>query len=398
MTAPLSSSDRYDVAVIGGGPAGATAAAELAAGGANVILVERGDRIKPCGGAIPPLVLREFDVADDLLTAHIGGARITAPSGRKVEMAIGDGFVGMVDREHFDPWLRRRAERSGAEVMTARLTGMEATDGAGIRHLNLRDGEGRARRIAARLVIGADGANSTVRREAFGASYRPPYVFAYHEIVASPPGGVVDAQRCDVHYDGDISPDFYGWVFPHGPVTSVGVGSAVKGFDLKLATQRLRARAGLADAPLHRAEGAPLPLRPLRRWDDGANTLLVGDAAGTVAPASGEGIYYSMLSGRLAAEAGVTFLRKGDARVLGEARRRFMRSHGRVFFVLGAMQGFWYRSDRRRERFAAICADRDVQRLTWQSYLDKRIVWSDPLAHLRVFFKDLAHVVGLAVR
>ena len=59
------------------------------------------------------------------------------------------------------------------------------------------------------------------------------------------------------------------------------------------------------------------------------------------------------------------------------------------------MQRFWYVNDQRRERFVSICGDRDVQRLTWESYMNKELVRRDPLAHLRIFFKDLAHLFRL---
>jgi geranylgeranyl diphosphate/geranylgeranyl-bacteriochlorophyllide a reductase len=60
------------------------------------------------------------------------------------------------------------------------------------------------------------------------------------------------------------------------------------------------------------------------------------------------------------------------------------------------MQYFWYSSDKRRERFVKICADPDVQQLTWQAYMHKRLVRARPAAHLRIFFKDLGHLLGLA--
>ena len=116
---------------------------------------------------------------------------------------------------------------------------------------------------------------------------------------------------------------------------------------------------------------------------------------GVVAPASGEGIYYAMVGGRVAANAVQALLKTGDGRVLKQARKAFMKEHGRVFWVLGIMQRFWYRSDRLRERFVSICRDPDVQTLTFDAYMNKRLVRKRPMAHVRIFFKDMAHLLGL---
>jgi geranylgeranyl diphosphate/geranylgeranyl-bacteriochlorophyllide a reductase len=114
-----------------------------------------------------------------------------------------------------------------------------------------------------------------------------------------------------------------------------------------------------------------------------------------VAPASGEGIYYAMYGGKLAADAAHEFLATGNVKALAMARKRFMKAHGRVFWILGIMQKFWYSSDKRRERFVSICRDKDVQELTWQAYMYKKLVRAKPMAHIRIFFKDLAHLTGL---
>ena len=79
-----------------------------------------------------------------------------------------------------------------------------------------------------------------------------------------------------------------------------------------------------------------------------------------------------------------------------QARQRFMKDHGTVFWVMGVMQWFWYGSDRRRERFVKICEDKDVQQLTFDSYMNKQLTRQRPMAHVRIFFKDLAHLLGLA--
>ncbi|WP_250954439.1 geranylgeranyl diphosphate reductase [Rhizobium sp. CG5] len=394
----------FDVAVVGGGPCGAIAAERLVAAGRSVLLVDPGNRIKPCGGAIPSKTLKDFAIPDHLVVARAHGARMIAPSGRQVEMQIGDiGFVGMVDRAGFDPYLRQRAEQAGAHRLTGRLEAIDDCSNGTLRLSVATDGTTCPPTVAisARMLIGADGANSTVRRLMFPASSRPPYVFAYHEIIESPEDSAPQdflADRCDVIYDGRISPDFYGWVFPHGPHTSVGCGSAVKGHNLRQATTDLRRAAGLANCRTVRREGAPLPLKPMRRWDNGRNILLAGDAAGTVAPSSGEGIHYAMLCGQLCADAVDACLSTGKASALKQARRTFMRAHGRVFLILGIMQAVWYRNDRLREKFVAMCADPDVQRLTWESYLNKKLVRRDPFAHVKIFFKDLGQLFGLPVR
>ena len=72
-----------------------------------------------------------------------------------------------------------------------------------------------------------------------------------------------------------------------------------------------------------------------------------------------------------------------------------MKAHGRVFWILGMMQKVWYANDRRRERFVSICRDPDVQKLTWDAYMNKELVRAKPIAHVRIFFKDLAHLCGL---
>ena len=227
----------------------------------------------------------------------------------------------MVDREVFDDWLRERAAARGRGAAHRALRATRPRRRrrrGGPLSAPARRAARRASACARALVIGADGARLAGRRQAVPGADKMRYVFAYHEIIEAPTAGAADfdAARCDVYLPRPFSPDFYGWVFPHGDTASIGTGSAAQGL---LAARRGRAACGQLGPGRrrdHAARGRADPAEAAARWDNGRDVVLAGDAAGVVAPASGEGIYYAMLGGRLAAEAVDAFLATGDARAL----------------------------------------------------------------------------------
>jgi geranylgeranyl reductase len=140
-----SSMQTFDVVVVGGGPSGATAANDLARQGRSVLLLDRAGRIKPCGGAIPPKAMEEFDVPESLLVAKVNSARMVSPKNVAVDMPINGGYVGIVNRETFDEWLRQRAATAGADLRHGTFTEISRdSDGTAIVHYKTRERDARA--------------------------------------------------------------------------------------------------------------------------------------------------------------------------------------------------------------------------------------------------------------
>ena len=306
--------ETFDAVVVGGGPAGATAADDLARQGRSVLLLDRAGRIKPCGGAIPPVLVREFAIPEHLIVARGDAARGSCrrPDSRRTCRSSG-GYVGMVDREVFDEWLRERAERGGRGAADGHVrAGRAATRTASRWCTSCRKGGGGRASVRARAVIGADGAKSAVAKQCVqgrrsGSTTCSPIT---RSSARRRRRRATTRRACDIYYQSAAVAGFLRLDLParrddehRHRVGAEGLRRCARRW------RELRRTAGLDGLETIRREGAPIPLRPMKRWDNGRDVVLAGDAAGVVAPASGEGIYYAMLGGRLAAEAVEQLLR-----------------------------------------------------------------------------------------
>lgn len=277
--------ERFDVLVVGGGPAGSTAAYRLAEAGAKVLLVDRATfpRDKPCGGGLTtravaqcpvdpgPVVEEEVDVVE--LRFRYGDSIV-----RRTQQPV----IRMTQRRRLDAFLLDAARERGVHVREG--TTVDATT------------------ARADYVIGADGANGTTAR-AFGLGTGVVHGVAYEGNV---PYGTVDRERYARRAVVELAdiPGGYGWVFAKGDHVNVGVGAwQSEGPKIREHLKRVCRAHELDPAQLESLRGHRLPLRRPGVRIAGGRALLVGDAAGLVDPVSGDGMYECFVSARLATEA-----------------------------------------------------------------------------------------------
>ncbi|MBD1835065.1 geranylgeranyl reductase [Trichocoleus sp. FACHB-90] len=395
------------VAVVGSGPAGSSAAETLAKAGIETYLFERKlDNAKPCGGAIPLCMVSEFDLPPEIIDRRVRKMKMISPSNVEVDINIQkeDEYIGMCRREVLDGFLRDRAAKLGANLINGTVYKLDIptnnTDPYTLHYADHSDGsaEGVMKTLKVDLVIGADGANSRVAKAIDAGDYN--YAIAFQERIRLPDDKMAYYNDLAEMYVGnDVSTDFYAWVFPKYDHVAVGTGTMkVNKADIKNLQAGIRARAArkLAGGEIIKVEAHPIPEHPRPRRVVG-RVALVGDAAGTVTKSSGEGIYFAAKSARMCAETIVEFS-NGGQRIPTEADlkvylKRWDKKYGLTYKVLDILQTVFYRSDATREAFVEMCADKDVQKLTFDSYLYKTVVPANPLIQMKITAKTIGSLL-----
>jgi geranylgeranyl reductase family protein len=290
----------HDVIIAGAGPAGAVLAYHLASHGLGVRLIEKArlPRYKTCGGGLTYKSLRSlpFDVSTTIETVATGG--ILAYGGRTVlKLDIQPPVASLVMREQFDQFLVEKALGAGAQL----------SDGLAVRGVDI-DERGVSVRTAkasfrGRALAGADGVHSLVARSAGLLPGRAVGVAIEAELAV--PEAALVAQGPYATFDFGALPYGYGWIFPKSDHLSVGVFHARPGKAPGLKDQ-LEAYIGMNRAldehePLQ-VHGHHIPLGGGRDKLQDGRVLLVGDAANLADAWLGEGLYYAIQSGTIAAQ------------------------------------------------------------------------------------------------
>ena len=341
-----------EVLIVGGGPAGASTAFQLARRGVRVLVLDRArfPRSKPCAECLSPQasrLLHDMGVLTALESrgAHLRGMVVRSPSGA---VARGDyrathGYRGFRDsglsirREILDHALLNAARGAGAVVEEGvRVTDVMRDSDGTVRGALVADASGAVREVRADLVVAADGLRSIIARRVGLARVSPwPHrvaVVAHYRDV----GDVSDMVEIHVEDDGFVGVADVGGgattvaaVFPKRRAREFAGDAAHFLHAWLLSKPHLRPRFERATPEENVAVTGPFASHARRAWTPGA--LLVGDAADFFDPATGEGIYAALRGGELAADAGIAILSATTARHTGDAYRVYEAARQREF-------------------------------------------------------------------
>ena len=290
---------RFDVLVVGAGPAGSATAIHLARAGASVLLVDKArfPRDKPCGGGLTGRALRHVPCDVEPVVEHVVDRMVVRVAyGPKVAKRSLQPLIRMTQRRRLDLHLAEQAAAAGAVFRDAVAVG----------ELDIRDGEVGARidgeTVHASYLVGADGANGVVARTAGLGEGIVRGVALEGNVSWGDLGLAPYAETAWVEIG--VVPGGYGWVFPKGNHANLGVGGWMsEGPKLRAQLDRLARVHGADPSRLEAVRGHRLPMRKLGAAAARGRVLIVGDAAGLVDPLSGDGIYEAFVSAKLAAEA-----------------------------------------------------------------------------------------------
>lgn len=310
---------RYDVVVVGAGPAGSITAQTCAEGGMDVLLIEKrqeiGDPVRCAEGVGKDALIKHIQPDTRWIAAEVKGSRIIAPDGTRILMS-GDAAMKDVgytlERKVFDRVLAQRAAMAGAEVMVkTRATGLLRNNGrvAGIKAMYM----GEVHEIKADIVIGADGVESKIGRwGGIDTTLKPHEIEACAQFLISN----FDPGEYSEFYLGErYSPGGYAWIFPKGG-RSANVGIGVLGSRsgnvraISLLSKFIETYIPQGKIVEIVVGGVPVTGPIKQTVTDGL--MLVGDAARQSDPLTGGGITNAMDAGKMAGEVCIKAREKGD--------------------------------------------------------------------------------------
>ena len=324
--------ERFDVVVVGAGLAGLQATRLLARGGARVLLADRKNSLEEgvhTTGIFVRRTLEDFDLPRDCLGPPVRRVKLYSPARRAqvLESAHDEFRVGRMGRL-YARMLEECLEARAAWSPATRYVGLEAAGGGG--SVVVLERAGVRRRVAARFVVGGDGARSRVARD-LGLDENREWIVGVEDVFRGVPPSGEPCFHCFL--DPRLAPGYLAWVVCDGEETHVGVGGYAHLFDPARALEEFRAevarRFDFTRARRIERRGGRIPVGGVLRRIACGRGLLVGDAAGAVSPLTAGGLDPCMRLSSLAAEVAADYLATGDPAAL--ARYSGARFRSRFF-------------------------------------------------------------------
>jgi geranylgeranyl reductase len=356
------------VLVIGGGPAGSTAARLLAAHGTDVILLEKNPAFeKPCGGGIALNAFHEFGLPHMVIKKEVKIIRLISPLDETLDIPLRGCSLAIVNRGEFDRTLRREAEAQGARMLEGEFVRLER---GRFNKAEVKSGA-TTHEIVSEYIIAADGVNSRLRTALGVKPVRSLFTTSGHVTG-------LESECCEFWFGSSHAPYSYSWVFPAADGSSIGTGTFEQGKILAL-FEKFKVRKGIEFKGRTRIYRIPV-------WSDDLynreNILFTGDSAGHVMPLTYEGIYYAMKGGEFAAAS----IAEGK---VSNYRKRWKDSFEKKFMVMSKLNKYFLKDDASAERLVELHRRRDIQEASLRLWLGKDSRKESLVEYVRLFKKFL---------
>lgn len=288
--------EKYDVAVVGGGPVGGYVAKRIASEGFKTALFEEHKRIGTplkCAGLITSRIFDFLDFSKTKVVQNkIYGAHIYSPSGNVLTIGGDRVHALVINRSQFDEEIINNAKNSGAEIYleSRTISGKKRNNSI---QLDILQKE-KTNQINCSLLIGADGPHSKIREV-----FRFPQPTEFLRGIGAEATNInLDPKFVEIFLGRNIAPGFFAWIIPINKEGSEArIGLCIDGNSkntLKQCFTHLLKSKQLQNIKITKHIGGSIPLGPLKKTVE-SNIMLVGDAAAQVKPTSGGGVYPGLL-------------------------------------------------------------------------------------------------------
>ncbi len=373
----------YEVLVVGGGPAGSTAAKFLSEEGIETCLIERNLEFKkPCGGGIPSAGLKDLGILDEvtkkLKFRRVKKVIIIPPYSEPLEVELQKGEILIFNRFEFDSFLRKIATEKGATLIEGEVVNLEKNKSI---KATVKLKNGTLREIICKYLIAADGVNSKIC--SLSGIKKPNFFWTISSQIQI--NSELQTEACEFWFGSTHASFFYSWVFPGNNYLSIGTGSPkakeLKNFIDNFIKKRFPST-NISDMKLRAYKIPKWEKRPFYM----GNIILCGDALGTVMPVSFEGIYYAMKSAQFASEA----IKQKDLNIYEKLwEQRF----GRQFFIMKNFQDYMFGDDKRIDKWLNKHRNPHIQELAMALWLRKEKTSNLTPLYLKAFGSLISRIL-----